>query len=76
MIDTTDQLIFHKDILEKEQEEKLAMLKNLKEKLNNIKLSKEDERKNIIKIEDTLKWISNDNSYIEPHINDFVWEDK
>ena len=67
---------FHKTILENEHEQKVNLLKSLKEKLTIIKLTKEVERNNIVTIEDTLKWVSNNNSYIEPHINDFACNER
>lgn len=72
---TREQLLYQNNILEVKREEKTKQLFEMKERLNNIILYKEsDVDNNKINVEQTLKWIANEDAYLQPHINDYVNE--
>lgn len=73
---TNEQLMAQKEILEQQKKEKLEILIATKSRFDNIRFKEQRINQNAINYSHTLKCIENEDSYIEPHINDFFSENK
>ena len=74
---TQEQLEHQNEFLKQEKESRVEYLNHLKQKLLNLTLYQpKGGSQNVVPVSHTIKCVQNEESYIDPHFNDFAIEDK